>query len=103
MDLEDMAAITLMRPPGTQRKMELHCMVHRLLALEEKRVLTVRPAQQAIPHKVTLPPFWEKDAAAWFRLAEVIMEDNHVRDPLVRYRTLLLHILHHLLERARGS
>ena len=55
-----------------------------------------------MPYKVKLPPFWEKDAAAWFKLAEAILEDNHVRDPQVMYRTVLLHIPHHMLERARG-
>ena len=49
-----------------------------------------------------LPGFWEKDAAAWFRLAEAVMEDNHVVDQPVMYRTVLLHIPHHVLERARG-
>ena len=46
----------------------MHRIVNRLLALEE----------HAVPHKVKLPGFWEKDAAAWFRLAEAVMEDNHV-------------------------
>ena len=50
-------------------KMELHRIVNRLLALEERRVLPARPVEQAVPHKVKLPAFWEKDAAAWFRLA----------------------------------
>ena len=49
--------------------MELHRIVNRLLALEERRVLPARPVEQAVPHKVKLPAFWEKDAAAWFRLA----------------------------------
>ena len=30
------------------------------------------------------------------------MEDNHVVDPQVMYRTVLLHIPQHVLERARG-
>ena len=59
-------------------KMELHQIVNRLLALEERRALPTRPVEQAVPHKVKLPAFWEKDAAAWFRLAEAVMEDNHV-------------------------
>ena len=48
------------------------------LALEERRALPTRPVEHAVPHKVKLPAFWEKDAAAWFRLAEAVMEDNHV-------------------------
>ena len=85
-------------------KMELHRIVNRLLALEERRALTVphRPVEHAVPHKVKLPAFWERDAAAWFRLAEAAMEDNYVVEPQVMYRTVLLHIPHHVLERARG-
>ena len=30
------------------------------------------------------------------------MEDNHVVEPQVMYRTVLLHIPYHVLERARG-
>ena len=56
-----------------------------------------------MPHNVKLLLFWEKDAAAWFKLAEAVLEDNSVRDPRVMYRTVLLHIPHHMLERARGS
>ena len=58
--------------------MELHRIVNRLLALEERRALPGRPVEHAVPHKVKLPAFWEKDAAAWFRLAKAVMEDNHV-------------------------
>ena len=61
-----------------------------------------RQVEQAVPHKVKLPPFWEKDAAAWFKLEEAILEENRMRDPRVMYRTVLLHIPHQLLERARG-
>ena len=60
-----------------------------------------RQVEQAVPHKVKLPPFWEKDAAAWFKLEEAILEENRMRDPRVMYRTVLLHIPHQLLERAR--
>ena len=80
--------------------MELCRIVDRLL--EERRYLPPRQVQQAVPHKVKLPPFWEKDAATWFELAEGVLEDNRVRDPRVMYRTVLLHIPHHVLERARG-
>ena len=59
-------------------KMALHRIVNRLLALEERRALPARPMEQAVPHKVKLPAFWEKDAAAWFKVAEAVMEDNHV-------------------------
>ena len=83
-------------------KMELHRIVNQLLALEERSVLPARPVEHAVPHKVKLPAFWEKDAAAWFRLAEAVMEDNHVVEQGVMYRTVLLHIPHHMLERARG-
>ena len=55
-----------------------------------------------MPHKVKLPPFWEKDAAASFKLAEAILEDNRVRDLWVMCRTVILHIPYHVLERARG-
>ena len=71
-------------------------------ALEERRALASRPVEHAVPHKVKLPGFWEKDAATWFKLAEAVMKDNHVVDPQVMYRTVLLHIPHHVLERARG-
>ena len=83
-------------------KMELHRIVNRLPALEEGRVLPARPVEHAVPHKVKLPAFWEKDAATWFRLAKAVMEDNHVVKQRVMYRTVLLHIPHHVLERARG-
>ncbi len=86
-------------------KMELHRIVHRLLALEERRALPAqptRPVEHAVPHKVKLPAFWEKDAAAWFWLAEAVMGDNHVVEETVMYRTVILHIPHHVLERARG-
>ena len=83
-------------------KMELHRIVNRLLALEERRAQPAQPVEHAVPHKVKLPPFWEKDAAAWFRLAEAVMGDNHVVEEAVMYRTVILHIPHHVLERARG-
>ena len=75
--------------------MELHRIVHRLLALEERRALPApptRPVEHAVPHKVKLHAFWEKDAAAWFRLAEAVMGDNHVVEESVMYRTVILHI-----------
>ena len=83
-------------------KMELHRIVHRLLALEERRALPTRPVEHAVLHKVKLPAFWEKDAAACFRLAEAVLGENHVVEQRVMYRTVILHILHHVLERARG-
>ena len=58
--------------------------------------------EHVVPHKVKLPAFWEKDAIAWFRLAEAVMEDNHMVEQRVMYRTVLLQIPHHVLERARG-
>ena len=70
-------------PAWDPEKMELHRIVHRLLALEERRalpalpVLPASPVVHAVPHRVKLPAFWEKDAAAWFWLAEAVMEDNH--------------------------
>ena len=55
-------------------KIELHWIVNpnQLLALEERRALAVRPVEHAVPHKVKLPGFWDKDAATWFRLAEAV-------------------------------
>lgn len=63
--------------------------------------------QQAAPTaaevaKVKLPPFWEKDAAAWFKLVEEIFAASNVVDPRARYRQVLLHVPQALLERARG-
>ena len=81
--------------------MELRRIVDRLL--EERKYFPPRQVELAVPHNVKLLPFWEKDAAAWFKLAEAVLEDNSVRDPRVMYRTVLLHIPHHMLERARGS
>ena len=66
--------------------------MNRLLALEERRALAVRPVEHAVPHKVKLPGFWEKDVAAWFRLTEAVMEDNQVVQQRVMYRTVLLNI-----------
>ena len=79
--------------------MELHRIVNWLLALEERRALAARPVEHAVPHKVKLPGFWEKNAATWFRLAEAVIEDNHVVNLQVMYRTVLLHIPHYELER----
>ena len=75
---------------NTTRRMELHRIVHRLLALEERPALPALPASPvecAVPHRVKLPAFWEKDEAAWFRLAEAVMGDNHVVEQQVMYRT----------------
>ena len=78
-------------PTWDPGKMELRRMVDRLLALEERKVLTARPAEQAVPHKVKPPALWEKNVAPGFRLAEAVMEDNHARDPRVRrLRTFFL-------------
>ena len=51
--------------------MELRGIVDRLL--EERRYLPPRQVEQAVSRKVKLPPFWEKDAAAWFKLVEAIL------------------------------
>ena len=88
-------------PIWDPEKMELGRMVDRLL--EKRRYLPPRHVEQPVPHKVKLPPFWEKDTApwfklAWFKLVEAVLEDNRVSDP----RTVILHIPHHMLERARG-
>ena len=56
----------------------------------------------AAGNKVKLPPFWEKDAAAWFGLVDKILEESNIVDARARYRAALLHIPQHLLERARG-
>ena len=108
-DMEDMEANRATgrrrNPNGTAwdpEKMELHRIVNRLLALEERTAVAARPVEHAVSHKVKLPGFWEKGAAAWFRLAKAVMEDNHVVEQRVMYRTVLLHIPHHVLERARG-
>ena len=45
-------------------KMDLHRIVNQFLAVEERRALAVRPVEHGVPHKVKLPGFWEKDAAA---------------------------------------
>ena len=90
---------------NTTQRMELQRIVDRLLALEERRELPApptRPVEHAVPHKVKLPAFWEKDGTAWFRLAEAVMGDNHMVEESVMYRTVILHIPHHVLERARG-
>ena len=65
--------------------------------LEERRP---GPVEQTVSHKVKLPPFWEKNEVAWFKLVEAVLEDNRLRDPRVMYRTVLLQIPHHVLERA---
>ena len=88
-------------PIWDPEKIELRCMVDRLL--EERRYLLPRPVEQALPHKVKVLPFWEKETATWFKLAEAVLEDNHVRDPWVMHRTVILHIPHHMLERVRGG
>ena len=84
-------------PAWDPEKMELRRIVDRLL--EERRYLPPRQVELAVPHTVKLPPFWEKDAAAWFKLVEAILEDSCMRDPWAMYRTVLLHIPHHVLER----
>ena len=67
---------------------------------EERSYLLSRPVEQTVPHKVMLPPFWEKNKADWFKLVEAVLEENRLRDPRVMYRTVLLQIPHHVLERA---
>ena len=92
-------------PAWDPEKMELCRLVDRLLAQEEMRAnnnTARQPVQHAVPHKVKLQLFWKKDATAWFRLAEAAMEDNYVVEPQEIFRTVLLHIPHHVLERARG-
>ena len=69
-------------PAWDPEKMELRRMVDRLL--EERRYLPPRQVEQPVPHKVKLPPFLEKDVAAWFKLAEAVLEDNRMRDPRVK-------------------
>ena len=103
-DLEDKESCRAARggrnpnaPAWDPQKMELRRIVDRLL--EERRYLPPRQVELAVPHTVKLPPFWEKDAAAWFKLVEAILEDSCMRDPWVMYRTVLLHIPHHVLER----
>ena len=105
-DLEDVETKKATRSSGNPNaaawdpeKMELHRIVNWLLALEERRALAARPVEHAVPHKVKLPGFWEKNAATWFRLAEAVIEDNHVVNLQVMYRTVLLHIPHYELER----
>ena len=88
-------------PAWDPEETELHRIVDRLL--EERRYLPPRQVEQAVFHKVKQPPIWEKDTAAWFKLAEAVLEDNRVRDPRVMNRNVLLHIPHHALERVVGS
>ena len=83
---------------GDPEKLELRRIVNWLLALEERRALATRPVEHTVPHKVKLPGYCEKDAAAWFRPTESVMEDNYVVEQWVMYRTVLLHIPHHVLE-----
>ena len=52
--------------------------------------------------KVKLPAFWDKDAGAWFTLAEEILTANNIVDQRAKYRAVLLVIPHHILERTRG-
>ena len=82
-------------------KEEMRLIISRLLLLEE-RSSQGRPPVAATSLKVKLPPFWEKDAAAWFQLAEDEMASQGMTDPKARYRTVLLYMPAHLLERARG-
>ena len=72
--------------------MELHRIVNRLLALEERRALGVRPVEHAapVPHKVK-----RLVSGRRLRPADTVLED-------VQDRTGLLHIPHHVLERSRG-
>ena len=81
----------------------MHRIVNQLLALEERRALVARPVEHPVPHKVKLPGFREKDVAAWFKLAEAIMEDKSLVDTQVMYRTVLLPILHHMLRGPEAS
>lgn len=59
-------------------------------------------AAAPMPNKVKLPPFWEKDAAAWFRSADETLEECNIGEARAKYRAVLLHIPQHLVERARG-
>ena len=44
-------------PAWDPKKIEMHRIVNRLLALEERRALPARPVEHAVPHKVKLPAF----------------------------------------------
>ena len=65
---------TIMRLPGTLRRWSFAGLWTGSL---RTRYLPPRQVEQAVPHKVKLPLFWEKDTAAWFKLAQAVPEGSH--------------------------
>ena len=90
-----------MPPRWDPEKVELRHIIDRLLALEERRDpgRTTTPAGSS---KVKLPPFWEKNPATWFNMADAFMANDNKLDLQAKYREALLHVPAHILERASG-
>ena len=93
--------LAVMRLMQQQQQMFLQQQQQQFLQMQAS-VRGQQPATAAGSRKVKLPPFWEKDAAAWFRTAEEILEECGVTEAKAKYRAILMHVPQHLVERARG-
>jgi len=60
------------------------------------------PPSVHVPQKVKLPPFWSKDAAAWFSLAESVFDGLRLSESTVRYQQVLMALPPDVVERVRG-
>jgi len=92
----------LQQPQLMEMLMQQQQIIQQLLAAQQSSVSLRQTDNGSSLNKVKLPPFWEKDTAAWFRLVEEILEAHHVTDLRARYRLTLLSVPQHILERARG-
>jgi hypothetical protein len=60
------------------------------------------PAAPGPPAKIKLTPFWVKDAAAWFELAESTFNRLNAHGSLLRYEYVLMALPEDVLEKVRS-
>ena len=54
------------------------------------------------PQKVKLPPFWQRDAAAWFNLADSVFDGLRLTGSVARYQQVLMALPPDVVEKVRG-
>ena len=60
------------------------------------------PSPPSQPQKVKLPPFWHKDATAWFNLADSIFDGLRMAGSVARYQQVLMALPTDVVEKVRG-
>ena len=63
---------------------------------------TAASSGPSLPAKVKLPPFWPRDAAAWFELAESTFNRLNAQGSLLRYEYMLMALPEDILEKLRS-